>query len=270
MQDFSCEALTQENMRLAQENMLLRAMQEHTRLARENLMLRMQAQVLPPPGLEALVPEIPMPKFQSSSHLSPAKHSKAPRLKNQPVGTSKSGALHSETFEESTVAGSSLPCSLETSREPSEADHECLGDFTSVMMRNLPNSYTRETLLELLETEGYAGTFDFLYLPIDFKSKSSLGYAFINFASHDAAERFREHFAGFNRWSKNGSDKVCEVAYSELQGLEAHIQRYRNSPVMHKSVPEDQKPLLFAGLERVSIPAPTKELRAPRQWRRRH
>merc|ERR1712072_1036800 len=115
------------------------------------------------------------------------------------------------------------------------------------MMRNLPNNYTRDMLLELLKTEGYAGCFHFVYLPVDFQSNSGLGYAFIDLTSPDVAERFCEHFTGFDRWNC-ASDKVCQVTWSDtLQGLQAHIERYRNSPVMHESVPEDHRPLLFVG-----------------------
>lgn len=136
------------------------------------------------------------------------------------------------------------------------------------MMRNLPNDYTRNMLLALLHREGFNGTFDFLYLPVDFRSTSGLGYAFVNFEFHDDAERFRLHFTGFNHWSI-ASDKVCEVTWSSLQGLEPHIERYRNSPVMHESVPEEQKPALFKALERVPFPIPTKTIRMPRHWHRR-
>merc|ERR1712185_366356 len=193
---------------------------------------------------------------------------------------SKGSALLAE-FEPSTAAGSELPSKV-TSRAPSDADHEELGDNskarenpaaaerTSVMMRNLPNNFTRQMLLELLETEGFTGCFDFVYLPIDFHSGSGLGYAFLNLATPDAAEAFRAHFTGFNKW-RMASDKICQVTWSDsIQGLQAHIDRYRNSPVMHESVPEDHRPLLFSGLEQVVFPAPTKKIRAPRRWHRRH
>jgi len=139
---------------------------------------------------------------------------------------------------------------------------------TSTMVRNLPNDYTRSMLLELLTMEGFEGTFDFLYLPIDFRSRSGLGYAFIDFNSLEIAERFQKHFTGFKRWAV-ASEKICEVTWSSLQGLEAHIERYRNSPVMHESVPEEQKPVLFKDGEMICFPEPTKKIRVPRHWHRR-
>jgi len=139
-----------------------------------------------------------------------------------------------------------------------------------MMMRNLPNNYTQKMLLDLLRAEGYEGKFDFVYLPVDFQSGSGLGYAFINLVTTEVAQDFRQHFTGFDQWTM-ASDKVCVVTWSEhLQGLSAHVERYRNSPVMHDSIPEDHKPLLFHGFESVPFPAPTKKIRAPRRWHRRH
>jgi hypothetical protein len=50
-----------------------------------------------------------------------------------------------------------------------------------------------------------------------------------------------------------------------LQGLDAHVQRYRNSPVMSESVPDECKPLLLQDGLRVPFPLPTKQLRTPRR-----
>jgi hypothetical protein len=124
---------------------------------------------------------------------------------------------------------------------------------------------TREMLLDLINTEGFAGCYDFVYLPLDFKTMAALGYSFVNFVDANDAERFLTHFSGFSRWG-DGSDKVCEMTWSTaLQGKNANIERYRNSPVMHESMPEELKPLLFKDGERVAFPKPTKQLRAPKQ-----
>merc|ERR1711971_1058543 len=137
------------------------------------------------------------------------------------------------------------------------------------MVRNIPNNYTRTMLVDLINAEGFEGKYDLVYLPIDFKNRVGLGYSFINFLDSDMAMRFQQHFAGFCSWSAQ-SDKICEVTWSDaLQGTEAHIERYRNSPVMHESVPDECKPMLLKDGERIPFPAPTKRIRAPRQWPRR-
>jgi hypothetical protein len=136
---------------------------------------------------------------------------------------------------------------------------------TTLMLRNLPNDYTRSMLLSMLDEEGFAGKYDFVYLPIDFASGAGVGYAFINMVSHQDAERFRVHFTGFTRWAFP-SRKVAEVAWSNPnQGLAVHIERYRNSTVMHPSVCDEFKPALFANGVRVPFPLPTRIIKAPQQ-----
>jgi hypothetical protein len=135
---------------------------------------------------------------------------------------------------------------------------------TTVMIRNLPTDYTREMLLELLDSEGFAGNYDFVYLPIDFNSQGGLGYAFVNLICPVEAQRFWQQFDGFSRWALP-SDKVCSLNWSSPhQGLAPHIERYRNSPVMHQDVPDNFKPMIFVDGMRIQFPPPTRPLKAPR------
>lgn len=102
-----------------------------------------------------------------------------------------------------------------------------------------------------------------MYLPIDFSSQAGFGYAFVNFVSIHEAERFKLHFHGFREW-ETPSEKVCDVLWSAArQGLQANIERFRNSPVMHESVSDNFKPALFVDGIRVPFPPPTKKPRAP-------
>jgi hypothetical protein len=69
---------------------------------------------------------------------------------------------------------------------------------TTLMMRNIPNKYTQTTLLQLFTREGnFVDGFDFFYLPIDFRSKSNMGYCFINFVCPEDARKFKAHFTIF-------------------------------------------------------------------------
>jgi hypothetical protein len=140
---------------------------------------------------------------------------------------------------------------------------------TTVMIRNMPNNYTRKMILELLDLHGFAGQYDFVYLPIDFETTACLGYAFINMVNAAVACRFWSVFNGFTSWAIP-SRKVAGVSWSgPHQGLQAHIERYRNSSIMSDSTPDDYKPIIISNGVRVPFPAPTRKLRASRQSGRR-
>jgi len=119
-------------------------------------------------------------------------------------------------------------------------------------------------LTELLDSEGFSGRYDFLYLPIDYSTGAGLGFAFINFVSLMDACTFQQCFNGFKRWALPTS-KVGSVGWSntDQQGLEANIQRYRNSSVMHHSVPDEHKPIILKNGLRIPFPKSTKKLWPP-------
>jgi hypothetical protein len=134
---------------------------------------------------------------------------------------------------------------------------------TALMMRNLPNDYTRSMVLELLDSKGFQGCYDFFYLPMDFQRSSGLGYAFANFVTHAVAENARQVLQGFNTWRVR-SQKILEVSWSGFsQGLGANIERYQNSSVWHSSVPVEFKPLLFVHGVPMAFPPPTKVIKQP-------
>lgn len=139
---------------------------------------------------------------------------------------------------------------------------------TTVMLRNVPYNCSRDSVVKMMDEVGLHGLYNFIYLPIDFRSKSGFGYAFINMVSNAAAQKLFTQFNGFAEWPMR-SQKVAEVTWSEpSQGLNIHVERYRNSPVMHEAVPDEFKPAMYENGVRVAFPAPTKAIRAPRFRRR--
>jgi len=141
---------------------------------------------------------------------------------------------------------------------------------TTVLLRNVLTTSKRSDLCLLLNSQGFRGQYDFLYVPANFKTMLSFGYAFVNFVSGQAADAARQYFNGF-QWSVKGESSVLETSWSNPhQGYEVHVERYRDCPVMHSSVADEYKPIVLQGGVRVPFPSPTKRLIAPRDVRRRH
>ncbi|KAJ7566285.1 hypothetical protein O6H91_02G095600 [Diphasiastrum complanatum] len=89
---------------------------------------------------------------------------------------------------------------------------------TTLMIKNIPNKYTSKMLLAAID-ENHCGTYDFVYLPIDFKV-----------------------FNG-KKWEKFNSEKVASIAYARIQGRAALVAHFQNSSLMN----EDKccRPILF-------------------------
>jgi RNA recognition motif-containing protein len=116
----------------------------------------------------------------------------------------------------------------------------------TLMLRNIPNKYTQDVLLE--ELAMHLQSMDFFYLPIDFRNQCNLGYAFLNFKDGAAAQAFQATFDS-NRLARfPQSPKVLQVHMARVQGLQANVKRLRNSTVMGM-LTEDCKPVLFDGGE---------------------
>mmetsp|Transcript_38517 Transcript_38517/g.101854 ORF Transcript_38517/g.101854 Transcript_38517/m.101854 type:complete len:420 (-) Transcript_38517:196-1455(-) len=148
--------------------------------------------------------------------------------------------------------------------QPVSANLTPPGEPTTVMLRNIPNRYNSGTLIGLLDEHGFRGLYDFVYLPMDFQNGVNLGYAFVNLPAHQDALRFKEVFHGFSDW-RFDSAKVSEVSWAHPhQGLEEHVERYRNSPVMHQSMPDEYKPMIFLNGQRTPFPQPTRAIKAPK------
>ncbi|KAF5476482.1 hypothetical protein F2P56_003233 [Juglans regia] len=112
---------------------------------------------------------------------------------------------------------------------------------TTLMIKNIPNKYTSKMLLVAID-EHCRGTYDFIYLPIDFKNKCNVGYAFINMTDPRQIISFHQAFNG-KKWEKFNSEKVASLAYARIQGKAALIAHFQNSSLMN----EDKRcrPILF-------------------------
>ena len=117
-----------------------------------------------------------------------------------------------------------------------------LDSRTTLMIKNIPNKYTQAMLLDSIN-RNHQFTFDFMYLPIDFKNRCNVGYAFINFIDYSYIPYFYKEFDG-KKWEKFNSEKICALSYARIQGrinLEKHFQS-SNIMVQEKNM----RPVIFS------------------------
>ncbi|KAF2446310.1 hypothetical protein P171DRAFT_357672 [Karstenula rhodostoma CBS 690.94] len=104
---------------------------------------------------------------------------------------------------------------------------------TTIMLRNIPNKLDWMSLKTLLDRVCF-GTYDFIYLRIDFKSGHNVGYAFINFTDMSGMISMLDKVE-HRGWPGYRSSKNAELSYATIQGREALVQKFRNSSVMQQT-----------------------------------
>ncbi|KAL9229105.1 hypothetical protein vseg_004614 [Gypsophila vaccaria] len=112
---------------------------------------------------------------------------------------------------------------------------------STIMLRNIPNSLSRNNLMELLDghcrkqngtkdgidNRSFVTQYDFLYLPFDFLRGQNLGYAFINFTTMKGASSL---YTCWNNKGWEGCPKIRAITPAKLQGL-AQCRRHFESSV---------------------------------------
>jgi len=118
------------------------------------------------------------------------------------------------------------------------------------MLRNIPNKldwvcyhpsfhvdiadHSSQLSLKALLDQVCFGTYDFVYLRIDFKTGHNVGYAFINFSDVGGMIAMLDKIEGCG-WIGYRSNKNAEISYATIQGREALVQKFRNSSVMQET-----------------------------------
>jgi hypothetical protein len=131
------------------------------------------------------------------------------------------------------------PPSVPGGREDSDFDVDIerieSGDDTrtTLMIRNIPNKYTQKNLIKLIDLI-FKDKYDFFYLPIDFKNKCNVGYAFINFRNYLEIVNFFKLF-NLKKWEKFNSEKISKISFARLQGQKALIDHFKSSSVMQQN-----------------------------------
>lgn len=129
----------------------------------------------------------------------------------------------------------------------------CIGaPPTTLMLRNIPNRYTQQQLIEELEVAGFKDSFDFLYAPAEIGRRGNVGYAFVNFVNPDWAVHCQEELEGydFKKHQQKTHRKFAVVSVAHLQGLEANLRHYERS-VSGRARSKGYGPVILKGTENV-------------------
>jgi len=96
---------------------------------------------------------------------------------------------------------------------------------TTLMIRNLPRSYTVNAMMCELKAVSPRSKYDMIYLPWDVRRGSNISYSFVNFVDHESA--LRAFFALSGReWNFVRTTKSCRLAAAHIQGLPGNLANY--------------------------------------------
>lgn len=132
--------------------------------------------------------------------------------------------------------------------------HDCSIDgtpITTMMLRNIPNKYTQNTLLQEIDSLGFAATYDFFYLPMDVHNRSNVGYAFINFELPQMAACFQRIFSD-HRFQRFHSRKIGSVCAAHVQGLDKNLRHFENRAVV-QARNDQYRPIVWMGRVRIDF-----------------
>jgi hypothetical protein len=223
------ERLMQEREQLLTMQAIFSAQQQHACIQHMGIVARAAQAFTPPPGLTPLAP-----------------------AKTRSLGARRKQVSLAENIRDDVSTRSGSVMSVESA-----------SITNTVVMRNIPNRFSHSTLAAVLDNNGFYGEYDLIYVPMDFATGVSYGYAFVNLTSANAVSEFVACFDGFSDWG-GPSKKVCKVVPCDSnESVEERVERYRNLRAMHPSVPDAFKPVLYSGGQRVPFPAPTKQIRQP-------
>lgn len=188
------------------------------------------------PGLAPNLPRTPQPQhgWQSVASAPPGLHEV---LYNEAVNTRPTLRLDESLMD--TTAQPEAPRQTTAMRKEAKREaaidahnnREDTSDYTTVVLQNLPAIDKATLLSQLLQAGFQAGTtFDFLYYPSNFDSRSASagkrhhGYAIINFNTHELAVEFM--CATKSKMQKGDKELPISAKWALVQSFEENAARY--------------------------------------------
>jgi hypothetical protein len=105
------------------------------------------------------------------------------------------------------------------------------------MIKNIPIKFNQNDVLEMINKK-FAKKFDYFYLPKDIRTQQGVGFAFINMTSpFYIIDFFLEyHCVKWSEYVENcNSNKICQIIYANMQGIQEIKQELGNKIIMKKS-----------------------------------
>lgn len=113
---------------------------------------------------------------------------------------------------------------------------------TTLVLRKLPKDMSNIQLRRMLDSADFESAYDFIYVPINFKSGRSLGYALVNFIDYEHALTAQECFHG----ARMGRAAIVAELSCKHSGLSSLIEQYQSSHVLtDETLPNEHKPQLL-------------------------
>mmetsp|Transcript_49539 Transcript_49539/g.146357 ORF Transcript_49539/g.146357 Transcript_49539/m.146357 type:complete len:472 (+) Transcript_49539:64-1479(+) len=159
----------------------------------------------------------------------------------------------------------------EPARKPGRR-HQYDGPTTTLIIRNIQQEMTHAVLVQKLDQAGFKGSYDFVYVPVEFASEHGKGYAFVNLVSADEALRLTAAWDRKRPFGMPPQGPALHLEPASLQGLAANMARWGSSKRQRIRNPKHRPLVILPGgganltssmLPLTQGPKPTRELRQP-------
>ena len=127
-------------------------------------------------------------------------------------------------------------------------DEVCELPKTTLMIRNIPQAYTPETLLQEWPN---TASYNFFYLPFNSRLQRNLMYLFIDFTTAEAALEFKNYWQK-RRLASYSCQKPLNIGFADVQGRDENLRQLRKRRLFHT---KDQmcQPLVFRNGARMPL-----------------
>jgi len=108
------------------------------------------------------------------------------------------------------------------------------GQITTLALQNMPSNVSQLALARIMESMGYAGRFNYVYVPLCYTTRRNRGLAIVNFTSSADAESFAAAWAQeypLGQWKrKSGGIRIVPAS---VQGCDANIAKWEKAHKRH-------------------------------------